>query len=127
MKIENLITVTGVEEVVWNPPKNKRLSYSEWLELKSDRIAECFSGVKIEADVLPWVNCYAEELVQLSWEHDVTLQSIVDKFTAELLLGKNPKTSLILTKESLENPCNYKLVKFSEKAEKPRPKEPPFF
>ena len=104
-----------------------RFTYIDWLNLKDERIAKCFSGVEIESTVTPIVIYFAEELVQLSWEHDVTLQSIVDKFTAELLLGKNPKTSLILTKESLENPCNYKLVKFSEKAEKPWPKETPFF
>ncbi len=110
MKIGNLITVTGVEEVVWNPPKNKRLSYSEWLELKSDRIAECFSGVKIEADVLPWVNCYAEELVQLSWEYSVTLQSIVDNFTDFLSVGLRPEMSFHRVKETLNIPGSYKLL-----------------
>jgi hypothetical protein len=120
VKIGNLITVTGVEEVMWNPPKNKSLSYNE---IKSDIIAEWVSGVKIEAVVLPWISAFVEEFVRLSYEYGVTLQSVVDNFTKELLSGKNPETSFFIVKEKLESPCIYQLAEFSEREEKPWPRE----
>ena len=122
MKIGNQITVTGVEEVMWNLPKN-RFTYSDWLQLTSERIAECFSGVEIESNVIHIVISFAEELALLAQQYDVTLQSVVDNFTEELLLGKEPETSFFIVEEKLKSPYIYQLAKFSEREEKPWPLE----
>lgn len=82
--------------------KNIELTYRDWLQLKDERVAECFRGVKIEPTVAHVVILSAEKLAELAWEFDVTTQSVVDNFSRELLKGNRPELSLSVIREYLK-------------------------